>query len=81
MNKTVQFLIVSFAIFLSSCSNNATDKTPETEIEKVSYSLGINVATGVKAQGLDTIDANAVAKAFKDVFEGNDLDISEYVFF
>jgi FKBP-type peptidyl-prolyl cis-trans isomerase FklB len=77
MNKTVQLLIVGFAIFLSSCSNNATDKTPETEMEKVSYSLGVNVATGVKAQGLDTIDANAVAKAFKDVFEGNDLDISE----
>ena len=46
-------------------------------MEKVSYSLGVNVATGVKAQGLDTIDANAVAKAFKDVFAGNDLDISE----
>ena len=77
MNKTVQLLIVGFAIVLSSCSNNATDKTPETEMEKVSYSLGVNVATGVKAQGLDTIDASAVAKAFKDVFEGNDLDISE----
>ena len=77
MNKTVQLLIVGFAIVLSSCSNNATDKTPETEMEKVSYSLGVNVAKGVKAQGLDTIDANAVAKAFKDVFEGNDLDISE----
>ena len=77
MNKTVQLLIVSFVIVLSSCSNNATDKTPETEMEKVSYSLGVNVATGVKAQGLDTIDANAVAKAFKDVFEENDLDISE----
>ena len=77
MNKTVQLLIVGFAIILSSCSNNATDKTPETEMEKVSYSLGVNVATGVKAQGLDTIDANAVAKAFKDVFEGNTLDISE----
>ena len=77
MNKTVQLLIVGSAIFLSSCSNNATDKTPETEMEKVSYSLGVNVATGVKAQGLDTIDENAVAKAFKDVFEGNDLDISE----
>ena len=49
---------------LSSCSNNATDKTPETEMEKVSYSLGVNVATGVKAQGLDTIDANSIAKAF-----------------
>jgi len=77
MNKTLQLLIVGFAIVLSSCSNNATDKTPETEMEKVSYSLGVNVATGVKAQGLDTIDANAVAKAFKDVFAGNDLDISE----
>jgi FKBP-type peptidyl-prolyl cis-trans isomerase FklB len=77
MNKTIQLLIVGFAIVLSSCSNDATDKTPETEMEKVSYSLGVNVATGVEAQGLDTIDANAVAKAFKDVFAGNDLDISE----
>ena len=77
MNKPVQLLIVGFAIVLSSCSNDATNKTPETEMEKVSYSLGVNVATGVKAQGLDTIDASAVAKAFKDVFEGNDLDISE----
>jgi FKBP-type peptidyl-prolyl cis-trans isomerase FklB len=77
MNKTVQLLIVGCSIILSSCSNNATDKIPATEMEKVSYSLGVNVATGVKAQGLDTIDANAVAKAFNDVFEGNDLDISE----
>ena len=77
MNKTVQLLIVGCSIILSSCSNNTTDKIPETEMEKVSYSLGVNVATGVKAQGLDTIDANAVAKAFKDVFEGNELDISE----
>ena len=35
------------------------------------------MASSVKAQGLDTIDANAIAKAFNDVFEGNDLDISE----
>jgi len=77
MNRTVQLLIVGFTIILSSCSENKTNKTPETEMEKVSYSLGVNVATGVKAQGLDTIDANAVAKAFNDVFEENDLDISE----
>ena len=46
-------------------------------MEKLSYSLGVNVATGVKSQGLETIDANAVAKAFKDVFSGNKLDVSE----
>ena len=77
MNKTVQLLIVGFAIVLSSCSNDATNKTPETEMEKVSYSLGVNVATGVKAQGLESLDINAISKAINDVFEGNDLDISE----
>ena len=77
MNKTVQLLIVGFTIILSSCSNNATDKTPETEMEKVSYSLGIMWANQVKSNGLDSIDENAVAKALKDVFAGNDLDISE----
>ena len=77
MNKTGQLLIVGFAIILSACSNNSTNKIPETEMEKVSYSLGVNVATGVKAQGLETIDAAAVAKAFTDVFEEKTLDISE----
>lgn len=75
--KKINLLILSIALILGACTNNNTYKTPKTEMEKVSYSLGINVATGVKAQGLDTIDANAIAKAFKDVFEGNDLDISE----
>ena len=75
--KKLNLLIVSIALIFSSCTDTATYKTPETEMEKISYSLGVSVATGVKAQGLDTIDANSVAKAFKDVFEENDLDISE----
>lgn len=74
--KKINLLIVSIALIFSSC-NNANYKTPETEIEKVSYSLGINVATGVKSQGLDTLDINAISKAINDVFEENDFDISE----
>jgi FKBP-type peptidyl-prolyl cis-trans isomerase FklB len=74
--KKVNLLIVSIALILSSC-NNANYKTPETEMEKVSYSLGVNVATGVKAQGIESLDINAISKAINDVFEGNDLDISE----
>jgi len=82
MNRTIQLLIIGLTIILSSSSYSQnffsqTNKTPETEMEKVSYSLGVNVATGVKSQGLNSIDANAVAKAFNDVFQGNDLDISE----
>ena len=76
MNR-INLLIISVALILSACTNNNTYKKPETEMEKVSYSLGVNMASSVKSQGLDSIDANAVAKAFNDVFEGNDLDISE----
>ena len=75
--KKINLLILSIAVIFSSCSNDNTYKKPETEMEKVSYSLGVNMAYSVKSQGLESIDANAVAKAFNDVFEGKDLDISE----
>ena len=77
MNKTVQVLIVGFAIILSSCSDNETNKTPETEIEKISYSLGVNIASSVKSQGFDSLDVNALAKGCSDVLAGDSLDISE----
>ena len=75
--KKINLLIVSIALIFSSCTDTASYKTPETEMEKVSYSLGVNMASSVKQQGMETIDAQAVAKAFSDVFEENDLDISE----
>ena len=75
--KKINLLILSIAVIFSSCSKDITYKKPETEMEKVSYSLGVNMASSVKSQGLESIDANAVAKAFNDVFEGKDLDISE----
>ena len=75
--KKINLLIISIALIFNSCTNNNTYKNPETEMEKVSYSLGVNMASSVKSQGLESIDPNAVAKAFDDVFKGNDLDISE----
>ncbi|MBT5859252.1 MAG: FKBP-type peptidyl-prolyl cis-trans isomerase [Flavobacteriales bacterium] len=75
--KKINLLIVSIALVFISCTENATYKTPETEIEQVSYIIATNMAQGLKSQGLDTINADAVAKAFKDVFEDNELAISE----
>lgn len=46
-------------------------------MEKVSYSLGVSVAKSVQSQGVSEINADAVAKAFADVFAGNELEISE----
>ena len=58
-------------------------ETEATEIEKVGYSLGVDMATGLKAQfesinkelksnGEDTLNINIIAKAFQDIAEGND---------
>jgi len=49
----------------------------DTETKKLSYSLGVNVASGIKAQGVEAIDTKAISKSFNDVFQGNDLEISE----
>jgi FKBP-type peptidyl-prolyl cis-trans isomerase len=48
-----------------------------TELQKVSYSLGVLMASSVRAQGADTLDINAVAAAFRDVYENNNLKISQ----
>ena len=71
MKKTILCLLLVVGFTTINAQNL------KTEMEKVSYSLGVSVAKNVKDQGVESIDANAVAKAFKDVFEGNELDISE----
>lgn len=48
-----------------------------SEMEKVSYSLGVSIATNVKSQGLEQVDYESLANAFKDVFENNQLQVSE----
>ena len=46
--------------------NNTIDMS--NEVSKISYSLGVNVASSIKTQGMETIDTSAIAKAFGDVF-------------
>ena len=73
--KKINLLIVSVALILSACTNNNTYKTPETEIEQVSYIIASNMAKSIKSQVLDSINASVVAQAFTDVFEGNESAI------
>ncbi len=68
-------IILSLILIMGITSINAQNLN--TEMEKVSYSLGVNVAKSVKNQGLTKIDSEAIAQAFIDVFEGNELKISE----
>lgn len=68
---------VLLSLFLAAGFLTINAQNLKTEMEKVSYSLGVNVAKSVQSQGVDNIDAKAIAKAFDDVFEGNELEISE----
>lgn len=47
----------------------------ENEIDKVSYSLGLNVAQNIKGQGLSEINYSAFAKGVEDIYEGNNAAI------
>jgi FKBP-type peptidyl-prolyl cis-trans isomerase FklB len=49
----------------------------KTNQERVSYSLGINIAANVTKQGFDSLDARALAEAFKDYLNKQPLLISE----
>ncbi len=49
----------------------------ENDTVKVSYSLGVNIASNLKKQGLDTIDAEAFKQALIDVYSGDSVKISE----
>lgn len=49
----------------------------KTEADKVSYSLGVSVASNLKKNGVDTVNADAFAAAIKDVYSSSSLKISE----
>jgi FKBP-type peptidyl-prolyl cis-trans isomerase FklB len=49
--------------------------TLNTEKEKVSYSLGVNIATNLKQQGFEDLSMEAFSEAFQDVFNNSALQI------
>lgn len=54
-----------------------TDMVLKTEADKVSYSLGITVGANLKKNGVDTVNADALAAAIKDIYSSSTLKISE----
>lgn len=47
----------------------------KNELEKLSYSLGINIGANLQSQGLDKLDSGMLAQAIDDVFNGAELKI------
>ena len=49
----------------------------KTEMEKVSYGFGVNIAQNMKQQGMSEINADILAKGVSDFLAGNTLEIPE----
>lgn len=48
----------------------------QTELEKVSYAVGMSIAESLKNQNLDGVDTRILAEAMNDIFNGNKLKLS-----
>jgi len=49
----------------------------QNELDSVSYSLGVSVAKNVKSQGLNEINTDVLAQAFRDIFANKDPKIND----
>ena len=73
-----KLFILGIAVTFVSCNQTSYNNVKlNTQIDSVSYSLGISVANSVKNSGVVSIETHAVASAFSDVFEGNSVKINE----
>jgi FKBP-type peptidyl-prolyl cis-trans isomerase FklB len=79
MRKIFNFyLALNGILILSACGqhNKKKEMNLKSEKDSVSYSIGVNIATNLKQQGLDDIDVDIMAEAFKDVFANKTAKIS-----
>lgn len=68
-------LLTSVAILLS-CNNqmgssSGGDAALNNEFDSVSYAIGIDIATSLKRSGFDSLNTQALAKGFADIYEEN----------
>lgn len=71
-----QFIAIAVVLSLAGGIVSAQTKTPTTEKEKISYSIGINIAKNLKLQGVD-IDEAAFIDGVKDELHGAKPAVSE----
>jgi len=63
-------------VVLLAVSVNAQDGAPQTENDKLSYAVGVQVAAGIKSQGVE-VNPEMVAKGVRDALAGATLLMTE----
>ncbi len=82
MKRNQTIILTLVAVFsLSACMGQKKDKQAkqnlETELDSVSYGIGISIAKNLQKDGLDNIDVDLLSKGLNDVFQENDLKVSQ----
>lgn len=72
--KAITAVIIAVLIFSSGVT--AQKKSPKTQKEKVSYSIGVDIGRNLKKQNIN-INADMLARGMKDAFSGATLVMSE----
>lgn len=66
-------MALAISLFFSSLS---IAQKLTTQMDSVSYSIGVMVASTLKSQGVDKVDAKSVADGINDLINGNELKMS-----
>ena len=69
--KVLSLLMV--AVIMSSCNNKAVSNKPlKTEIDSISYALGINIGTSIKAS-FDEVDNELLIQGYMNVLDSSNI--------
>lgn len=69
--------LVALVLFMASCNKNgATQKEIKTELDSVSYAIGMDVAKNVKAS-FDDFDNDLFIQGFNNVLDSTDMLLDE----
>lgn len=76
--RKLLLILCAGSFLLFSCNNSAFKNTKiETEIDSVSYSMGILVSQGVTGEGVEELNAESIAEAVDATFNNEEYRIPE----
>jgi len=77
--KKLLFAAVASAFVLSSCNTGTgvENAKVETEIDSVSYALGVNISANLKQGNFDNVNAAALGKGVSDYFSDGETMFTE----
>jgi len=69
--------ITAISLGIAACNNKASENQPlESQLQKASYSYGVDVATRLKQQGVE-LDVNALNRGIADAYTGVTLALDD----